>query len=63
MKHITDPYTPINDRKADTDHQRIFTRDSNSTRIQKNQSYFAKTQFNYNHTDQVILKVDVNNKK
>ena len=38
MKPITDPYNPINDRKAYTDHQRIFTRDSNSTRIQKTQS-------------------------
>ena len=54
------PYTPINDSKANTDNQRIFLRDYKSARIQQRQSCFAKTSFNYNHPDHVILKVDVN---
>ena len=60
LKDQTDPYTPINASKVDTDTQRIFLSDSKSTKMQQIQSSFATTPSNYNHPKHVTLKVDVN---
>lgn len=59
--NIAETDTTINDGKVDSYHQRILPKDPHTTRKQNTQSYFAKTGFNYKHSDHVTAKVDVNN--
>ena len=60
--NIVETITQINDGKVDTCHQRIFPRYFNPTRIQNIRSHFEKKGFKHNYFEQVIARLDVNEK-